>query len=128
MHTQQDAPQLVRESLRRLFADTPVRSQLPSGWTAADGGPVLTVVSDGTYSAAEPWTRETVRIAAYAETEDLARANGSSAEAWVTASDRAAEIHAVPSQPLTVARDIELGCWVSAVVVEVPLVRRQTRP
>lgn len=127
MHTQQDAPQLVRESLRRLFAATPVRSQLPSGWTAADG-PALTVVSDGTYSAASPWTRETVRITAYGETIDQARAHASSAEAWVTSMDRAADIHATLSQPLTVARDVELGCWVSAVVVEVPLVRRQTRP
>lgn len=122
MLIQQDAPQAVRDALRRVKA-VPVRSELAAGWTPRDG-PAITVTSDGTPERSAAWTREYVRIAAYAATGPEARQLIAEVDAYLTNPARPAGFLANPGDGLSLARDTDLNCWVASITVEVPMTRR----
>lgn len=60
---QQDAPQIIRDRLRKAFRDDGerIRGSLPDKWTPAQG-PTITVAADGPQRSAKGTDRELVRV------------------------------------------------------------------
>lgn len=115
MLVQQDAPRIIRQSLRALIA-VPVRSELPSGWSPRDG-PAVTVVGDGTPHTELAWTRENVRVCVYAASEPDARQLANLVDAYLLDPATVRGLSIFPGAGLIATRDQSLGCWIAAITV-----------
>lgn len=120
MWQQVDAPQMVRDVLRRHVPDPEtVSATVPDKWTPSKG-PHITVVSDGTPVSTRSWTREQVRVTVRAHDGHTARKIMTQIDALLLTPLAAGLMASIQAGAGIIAGpDSKLGGWVSSATYSV---------
>ena len=127
MWVQADAPQMVRDRLRRVLGAknaSLVRTEMPPKWTPKNG-PVVTVIPNGTPVAAGSWSEEQVLITVHARDGVQARKLMAALDAVMLSPAHFAGLAVAAGGGLIVGKDSKLGGWVASAtyMVRTPRIR-----
>ncbi|MBB1034649.1 hypothetical protein G6031_09635 [Dietzia sp. CQ4] len=113
---QVDGAERVLDFLIDRVEGATVRSDLPDGWSSADGVAV-TVTSDATSFSDRVATREAVRVAVYSAYRPIARRAASQLDAALIRPGAIRGLLIRPGAGLIIARDDKLECFLAAFTV-----------
>ncbi|MBB1022964.1 MULTISPECIES: hypothetical protein [unclassified Dietzia] len=115
---QVDGAERVLDFLINRVEGATVRSDLPDGWSPADGVAV-TVTSDATPFSDRVATREAVRVAVYAAYRPIARRAASQLDAALIQPGAIRGLLIRPGSGLIITRDDKLECFLAAFTINV---------
>ncbi|EPD70868.1 hypothetical protein HMPREF1219_00163 [Corynebacterium pyruviciproducens ATCC BAA-1742] len=130
MWVQADAPQMMRDRLRRVLGTQAelIRTEVPPKWTPKNN-PVVTVLPNGTPVTAGAWSEEQVIVTVHGGDGPTVRRIMAALDAAILSPLHFAGLSVTAGGGLIVTKDSKLGGWVASATygVRTPRIRMQTK-